>query len=269
MPRSRRGGGAGSGKTILLVALAAVMVVGVGGLFWWSNRTARASALDPETLCPEAGPAGMTAILMDLTDPLSHAQASQLLAWLEKEVDDAPRGTQFTMGVVSEDLANFHATPALCKPQDKASASSLTQNPELIGRRYDELFLKPLEANIRELTTATAAKHSPIMESLQSLVADTPGFVTFEGPRRIVLVSDLLQNSEALSFYRGGNWDSFRKSPGYQRLGSTLTEAEVAIYQVPRPLEGVRDPVVLEDFWLRYFERQGSHKPAYKRLGDL
>ncbi|MDQ7774942.1 MAG: hypothetical protein Q4615_03060 [Paracoccus aminovorans] len=253
----------------MLVALAAVMVAGVGALFWWSNRTARASAYDPQTLCPETGPVGMTAILMDLTDPLSTAQASQLFAWLQKEVDDAPRGTQFTMGVVSDDLTNFHATPPLCKPQDKASASALTQNPELIGRRYDELFMKPLEVSIRQLTTATAAKHSPIMESIQALVADTPGFVTFGGPRRIVLVSDLLQNSEALSFYRGGSWDSFQKSPDYQRLGSSLTDAEVAIYQVPRSLEGIRDTSAVEDFWLRYFERQGAHLPSYKRLGDL
>lgn len=268
-PRSRRGSAGGSGKTIMLVALAAIMVAGVGYLFWWSNREAQASALDPQTLCPESGPVAMTAILMDLTDPLSPAQASQLLAWLDKEIDDAPRGTQFTMGVVSEDQADWHATPALCKPQDKASASAFTQNPELIGKRYDALFLKPLEANIRQLTTATAAKHSPIMESLQALVSDTPGFVTFKGPRRIVLVSDLLQNSEALSFYRGETWDSFHKSADYQRIGSTLEDVDIAIYQVPRPLEGVRDPAVLEDFWIRYFERQGAHLPTSKRLGDL
>lgn len=38
---------------------------------------------------------------------------------------------------------------------------------------------------------------------------------------------------------------------------------------MPRPLEGVRDPAVLEDFWIRYFERQGAHLPTSKRLGDL
>ncbi|MCE8468066.1 hypothetical protein LZ189_03200, partial [Rhodovulum sulfidophilum] len=141
----------------------------------------------------------MTAVLLDLTDPLSPAQHSQLMAWLEEEIDAAPRGTQFTMGVVSEDHANWGATEPLCKPQTGASANSLTQNARLIDDRYHELFLAPLNARLESMVSASGADRSPIMESLQALVSDSAGFVTFKGDRRIVIVSDLLQHSATLS----------------------------------------------------------------------
>lgn len=273
--RSSRGGGGrrqrGSGASVPLLALGALAVVTVlGGAFWWSSKDTIANAVDPRTLCPAStGPVSMTAVLLDLTDPLSPAQHSQLMAWLEEEIDAAPRGTQFTMGVVSEDHANWGATEPLCKPQTGASANSLTQNARLIDDRYHELFLAPLNARLESMVSASGADRSPIMESLQALVSDSAGFVTFKGDRRIVIVSDLLQHSATLSFYRGGDWESFRSSPDFQRIGTTLNGAEVQIYQIPRPTEGVRDPAILDDFWVNYFERQGSHRPLVKRLGDL
>lgn len=268
----RRGRGAhkgGMGTAIAVIAAVLVLSV-IGAAFWWSDQESRASALDAETLCPETtGPLAMTAILLDLTDPLSPAQHAQLLARIDKEISDAARGTQFTLGVVSEDPTRWGATPPLCKPQDPASANRLTQNERLIAKRYESDFHGPLRNRLLAMVSATGANRSPIMESLQALVAETPGFVTFTGPRRIILVTDLLQHSDALSFYRGGTWDSFRASSGFQRLSRTLDSAEIGIYQVPRPTEGVKDPAILEDFWIRYFERQGAHVPVVTRLGDL
>lgn len=265
----RRRGSRKSG-TVLLTMGAIFLSASLAGAFWWSGHEAHANAFDKQTLCPiAAGPAAMTAILVDVTDPLSPAQHSQLLARLEKEIDDAPRGTQFTVGLVSEDPANWGASEPLCKPQDAATANSFTQNAALIDQRYQTAFLEPLQLSLSELVSASGANQSPIMESLQTLVAESSDFVTYEGPRRLVLVTDLLQHSDVLSFYRGGNWESFRESRDYQRIGSTLEDTEVIIYQIPRPAEGVSDPAVLEDFWLRYFDRQGARLPIVNRLGDL
>ncbi len=268
--RRGRGGTKGGLSTSVLVIGAIAVMVSLGGGFWWAGRQTALAAVDEKTLCPLAsGPVAMTSILLDLTDPLSPAQHSQLMAWLEEEIDAATRGTQFTLGVVSENPENWGATEPLCKPQDAASASALTQNVRLVGDRYRERFLAPLKANLEQMVSASGANSSPIMESLQALVSATPGFVTYEGPRRIVLVTDLLQHSDVLSFYRGGDWESFSNSGDYQRVGATLSNAQVQIYQLPRPAEGIRDMDAVEDFWLRYFERQGAQAPGVKRLGDL
>ncbi|WP_233270689.1 hypothetical protein [Chachezhania sediminis] len=207
--------------------------------------------------------------MLDLTDPLSPAQHAQLLARLEQQITKAPRGTQFTLGVVSEDPSLWGATPPLCKPQDAASANRLTQNERLIAERYESRFHTPLRNRLIDMVSASGANRSPIMESLQALVADSRGFLAFDGPRRIIMVTDLLQHSDVLSFYRGGSWKTFSASPEFQRLGRTLDGAEIQIFQVPRPSEGVKDPAVVEDFWIRYFERQNAHVPKVTRLGDL
>lgn len=215
-------------STPALVAGAGAVVLLLAGGFWWTNQQTALGAVDDQTLCPLAtGPVEMRTILLDLTDPLSPAQHSQLMAWIDEEIAAAPRGTQFTMGVVSEDPTKWGATDPLCKPQDAASASALTQNARLVGDRYQERFLAPLKTSLEGMVSATGANKSPIMEGLQALVSDSPGFVTYDGPRRVILVTDLLQNSDVLSFYGGGDWESFEGSPDFQRIGTTLSGAEV------------------------------------------
>lgn len=97
------------------------------------------------------GLVAMSAILLNLTDPLSPAQHSQLMARLDKEVDDAPCGTQFTMGVVSEDTITWCANNPLCKLQDGRSASSVTLDVCLIDERHRTSFVEALGDNDPEV----------------------------------------------------------------------------------------------------------------------
>lgn len=249
--------------------LGAVVAIGLlGGAIWMMTRTAKDMAVDA-ALCPLDGPVAETAILFDLTDPLAPAQSEQLRQYLEGEFASAPVGTQFTMGVVAEDQALWGAKDPLCKPPSEKDVNAYTQNVELVKTRYRERFLDPLQANLDRMIGASGAKTSPIMESLQALVASTPGFLTFHGPRRLILVSDLLQNSDAMSFYRGQDWTSFQASPAFARLGRTLDGVAVEIYSVPREVEKLKDPTAVEDFWLRYFDVQGAGLPTVHSLGDL
>jgi hypothetical protein len=263
-----QGSGSSSSFPYLLAAMLALALLAGAG--YWMTRTAEEMAVDADTLCPTStGPIAAVIILFDLTDPLVSAQSSQLVQYLEREFDDAAVGTQFTMGVVSEDPAEWGATAPLCKPRTEKDVSALTQNLTMVKERYEQRFRLPLEANIRSMISASGANSSPIMESLQALISDTPGFLTFTGPRRVIVVSDLLQNSDAMSFYRGDDWKSFSSSPEFARISRTLDSAEVTIFSVPREVEKIKDPTAVEDFWLRYFELQGARLPTLRSLGDL
>lgn len=264
---SKRRGGSSSAPYVL----GAVIALGLlGGAGWWSCETAATMAVDEATLCPKAtGPLAETAILFDLTDPLAPAQSAQLRQYLESEFAQAPQGTQFTMGVVAEDQALWGATDPLCKPASAEEVSSVTQNVALVAKRYQDRFLAPLQANLDRMISASSAKTSPIMESLQALVAATPGFLTFQGPRRLILVSDLLQNSDAMSFYRGEDWQAF---PGLARLRAAGADAGRGPGRnLRRPARGrqAEGPGRGRDFWLRYFELQGAGLPRSRSLGDL
>ncbi|MBV0892604.1 hypothetical protein KTN05_12160 [Paracoccus sp. Z118] len=263
--KSRRRGG----PNPLLLLGAAAAVAGIGALFYLQSRTATAMSIDPATLCPPGGPAGMTAILIDVTDALAPSQAAKLLEFVEEEVRQAPIATQFTLGVVSDDPQRLGSTDALCKPWAGNDVSSLTQNVAAVQERYQEKFHDPLRRSFQDMIAASDATRSPIMEGLQSLVAETPRFVTFDGPKEIIIVSDLLQHSDAMSFYRGEDWQGFMASPASQRLSDSLHGVDVSVYLIPRPAEGVDDPAVIEDFWVRYFDVQGANLPRIRRLGDL
>lgn len=271
MTRSRRRGrrAARSGFGALFYVLgAAVAICGLAAAAYVMNRTAADAAIDAATLCPAKGPVAMTAVLFDLTDPLGPAQERQLRQYLDREVQAAAVGTQFTLGVVT-DVVDGRATPALCKPPSGEDVSALTQNVAMIQDRYVARFVGPLQARVAEMTAATAAETSPIMESLQVLVASSEGFLTFAGPRRLILVTDLLQNSPAMSFYRGEVWDTFARSAAFARLGRTMVGVDVTIYRVPRDTKGRIDGTEVEHFWLRYFDLQGANLPTLHSLGDL
>ena len=265
--RSSRGSGWGAVPYVIGALIAVGVLVAA---LYLKGQTEDQMAVDPKTLCPvSTGPVAMTAILFDLTDPLTPAQSKQLTQYLDLEIAKATTGTEFTMGVVREDPADWGATEPLCKPRTGDDVSQLTQNVRLVTQRYEERFLTPVRENIQRMIAATAAKQSPIMEALQTLIADTPNFLTYAGPRQVIVVSDLLQHSDAMSFYRGDDWQSFANSVGYSRLGKTLIGADVTIFTVPREVAKIKDPAVIEDFWLRYFDVQGSQLPTFKNLGDL
>lgn len=262
-----RGKSANGNALPIFGAIVALGLLGFG--FYSMSATKTEMAIDPETFCPAAGAVASTIILFDVTDPLAPAQSKQLQQYLEREFTAAAVGTQFTMGIVSEDDAQWGATAPLCKPPSPDDVSALTQNVTLVKERYDERFLAPMHSNLADMITATGSSRSPIMEALQSLAAETPGFLTFSGPRKVILISDLLQHSDAMSFYKGNDWESFANSADFERLGRTLSGAKVEIFSVPRKVEGIRDPAMVEDFWMRYFDLQGADLPVLRTLGDL
>jgi hypothetical protein len=110
---------------------------------------------------------------------------------------------------------------------------------------------------------------SPIMEALQALISETPSFSKQRGSRRIIVASDMLQHSDNLSFYRGQGWDHFSKQNGADRLAGNLTGVDIEILRIPRSGGNVPDNKLVENFWARYFDKQGSRAPSVTSLGDL
>jgi hypothetical protein len=150
-----------------------------------------------------------------------------------------------------------------------AEGGEWTRNPTQLDRRFQAGFLAPFEAELGGMLDAEEAQESPIMEGLQALLAgQRAAGVRVEGRRRIVIVSDLVQHSEALSFYRGDDWESFRASPDFARLARNLDGVEVTIVRIPRAGAKV-DASAVDDFWVRYLDAQGAGRVDVEPLGDL
>ena len=249
----------------------AVLAAGclAGGYVAWRYASTRI-VLDDSTLCPEQGPTGTFAVLLDLTDPLTSSQSARLATLMEHRVARLPAGTLVSFGVVSSDASRRGSLFAACHPGDGSAANQVYENPGLIRARFDREFMTPLRSALDETIRAATEDTSPIMESLQALLAETPAFETATGLREIVIVSDLLQNSETLSFYRGEGWETLRSSGGTGRLARNLEGVLISVMRVPRPGAGVRALGQVDDFWARYFDQQGARVPiSVTTLGDL
>ncbi len=224
-----------------------------------------------ERLCPkDSGAVAGLVVLFDLTDSLNRVQHRRLRGILDTRIGEAGQNTLIAVGAVREDASERDAEFALCKPATGEKANELYQNPRLIEERYREEFLAPFEDIVEAMLDSSVADRSPIMESLQALLVSVPGFVDAKYPRRVIIVSDMIQNSEAFSFYQGDNWQDFMRSQDSQRLADRLVGVELEICRIPRPGTKVNSAVV-DDFWVNYFDRAGASRilTSTCQLGDL
>jgi len=264
--RSRRDHGESNFRSYLAIA-ACFVIVGVLGYavstLWEKGR------INEITLCHLGGARNITMILLDLTDPLTGTQSARLDTIIQDEVHRSSTDTMISFGVVSEDPDNWGARFAKCKPATGEDANSLYENPRLIQERYDREFMKPMLGELANAVSGEAENRSPIMEGLQSLISETPDFTRAKGERKILIVSDMLQHSDILSFYRGQGWDYFSESGGAQRLAGNLNAVSVEILLIPRSGSNLPNRTEVDDFWSRYFDRQGSRVPIVRSLGDI
>ena len=243
-----------------------VLVVGGSVVAYW--LWLKPTEYDKKTLCPKTGPEAGLVVLLDLTDRIGSTQHIRLRSILEKEVSGARRNTLIAVGAVNPDPGKRGVDFALCKPLKGSAANELYQNPRLITEKYEKEFQQPFAVSLEKMLKTERADSSPIMESLQAALAATPGFVDAEYPRRVIIVSDLLQHSAVFSFYRRDTWRKFQRSRDFERLARTLRGVDVHILQLPRPKAKI-DPAEVGDFWTNYFDQAGARKVSPRMLGDL
>jgi len=250
------------GIVLFLVALS------VAGLlaYLYLDATNRPE-IDAATLCPEDGPSGHLAILVDTTDPLTLGQLRAARQIIEQRIAGAEVFTRVSFSTVSPDRnVRQSAFFSLCKPPTGKVASQFTENPRMIQKRFRDDFERPLYAALDNLMSIGEAPYSPIMEALQEFVSSIPGFNVTEVPREVIMMSDLMQHSEVFSFYRGGTWSSFSDTGGPGRLDRNFEGAKLRVLRIPRQ---VNMAAAVDDFWIRYFDAQGFDRVDVDRIGDL
>ncbi len=264
--RARRRGGNSNIGWYLAIIVCIVLAIGVGFI---SKNLISKSKIDQATLCHLGGALNVTAILLDLTDPLNTTQQARLKSIMADEIAASTTDTMISLGIVSEDPANWGARFAKCKPETGEDANSLYENPTIIGERYAHEFTNPIQVTLQSMLTGEAENKSPIMEALQSLISETPNFTKSRGQRKIIIVSDMLQHSDNLSFYRKQGWTYFTAQNGIQRLAGNLANVTVEILRIPRSGSNIPSNDITEGFWSRYFDKQRARPPSVSSLGDL
>lgn len=236
------------GAPLIVVSLLAVIGATVS-----TDALRHSRAVDPATLCPVNRAIEESVIVaVDRTDPLAASNEPQFHRMMVGLGAHAARRTRLTIVPFSDDIgAPLNTTFDVCSPGRRRDADTLTESGALIESAYREKFAAPLEEAVRDLTQASTAPRSPITEQIERIARDrTLGPVGVR--RRIIVVSDFLQNTPAVSVYRGG---AFQLAPPGERF---LEGVSVQLVQLGNSRDSHLQTAEVRREWEAWFREAGA-----------
>ncbi|WP_323762661.1 hypothetical protein [Maricaulis sp.] len=253
-----------SGRDAIGLFNLAVVAAVIGGISYAAFKLTP-DEYDSQTLCLADALPPHRVVVIDKTDLYSPEQAGGIEALILAERDGLAVGERFSLYELNESgqLRNTNSF-SLCNPGAGEQVNPLYRNPERIQARYEALFADPLDRALADLVLPKDAPSSPIIEALARLAQD-PSFDNTVPGRRIVLVSDMLQNSEIFSVYgrRRGALD-VRIPPAdtvataiRDTYGDSLRGVGLEIHLIPRDRWEAEQRGPLRDYWNEVFRRLG------------
>ncbi|MDK2768328.1 MAG: hypothetical protein KYX69_11490 [Sphingomonas sp.] len=233
------------------------MVLVMGGVYFTVASGQR--QLD-DRLCPTT-PDSITVLLVDVTDPMNMAQRQDFENQLTRLKNSIPRYGKLVVAKVDA-TGDRLLSPVItrCNPGTAEDVSSATGNPGAVQKQWDEQFDAPLKQAFAQLQRASGADRSPILESIQSVALtelQRPGLEKM--PKRLVVASDLLQNTADVSFYRDLPAPrSFVESPLFRRMRTDLRGVAVELWMLERPDAAQTQPRSLAELWERIIDAEGG-----------
>ncbi len=229
------------------------------------------AAKDDDHCLVGAQPAAQAVVLLDPSDELSGVQQLSAAPRVIDALEGLPESAEIRVYAVAR-AGRGDAAPEyrICKPRDPAGIGrleSLWVNRDLARRRYRREFLDPVEEALGALLGAAGDTASPIVEAIQTASVDAfqPRDAAIE--RHLLMVSDMVQHSADLSFFRETpDFGAFAGDPAYQTLRVDLDGAEATVFLLARRdragrIQGAR----LEAFWEDYFVDQEADLRARPR----
>jgi hypothetical protein len=273
MANRRRGGQETLALKVLAIAIVVGVLAGLGGVFWFvQGRAAQLATLDPETLCPKSGPTSQFAVLIDRTDALTEIQGEALRRQITAWAAAIPKHGSFKVYEVGHSGtegggALLQPVVAVCNPGDGSDQSAIDSNPTMWRARYEEKFQAPISAMLTRMRLDEEAKTSPILEGVQAIAVKDFGPDAPQGPKTLIIVSDLLQNQQGFSLYQAvPALDAFWATPYGASVRSNLTGIHTEIYLLHRLKAAAKQTDALGKFWIDWLERQGAEVDAFRSV---
>ncbi|PTM38643.1 hypothetical protein [Bosea sp. 124] len=225
---------------IVASILAGVALVG----FFAAPSLLRGPPRDAESLCLKTGAVGHTLVLVDKSDPWSEVQAGRLKRLVKRIGDELPADRMLSIYVFNDVFEpGFPPLLSLCNPG--RTASELIGNPRRDYVRWVEKFGRPLDDALAVLTQPAKGNLSPIVEAVGDVVS-RPETRVREGEKALVLVSDMLQNSNQFTVF--GTNATARDPERLKRLvGKVWQDSGANAWRLQvHQVQGVYDPQRLE-----------------------
>ncbi len=254
-------------KTIAGIVLGIIGITVVGAFFFYSEKVkVERSLVDVATHCPleqsksvwglyQVDPprtTRRTAVLIDATDRIPKEQRDSIGKWFVEE---------FTKSLVRfERIAIYEILPqdnyALTSIQEPHfdqcappfEANKWIENPRAVRRAFEKKFMEKKLYIIRSLASQKEKKWSPILEIVDTLYRDYD---------RIVLVSDLMQNTPRCSLYKIRGRKRHFSRCGIRSLGRQKNTELSVVYLIREKIGRLQDDSLIR-FWQEFAETRGG-----------
>lgn len=246
------------------IIFSVILLVTIGVTY---HTVTRPEGANPDTLCPPDGPRGHYILLIDKTDPLNFTQRQAFSVVLKELVENrVPEGYLLSVFALGEDFKD-NAVPLveLCNPGDGSNKSEFDSNPQKLKAKYRSKFAEPMIKLSESLVATQPAKWSPIFEMLQLVGINGYRNQSVKGERRLIILSDMLQNTPQLTMYKGPvDYSAFAASDYGKKAQAELSEVAVELhYLMNRPQLQTKRNL---KFWEDYFSRAGARIVAVRPL---
>ena len=229
--------------------------------------------LDAVTLCPvKDGPTGYTTIVIDRTDsfgPISKADVEVQLRDIIDRTKESEKVSLFT--VESTEDEPLHSLISVCNPGSPDNVDEWKESPTIVKRNWKTKFQGPLDTLLNGLLTEEEAPLSPIMESIQSVsITNLGGKKKSLVPRRIILISDLMQNSQAWSLYsQKPDFSMFSKALQTRGLNPDLRNVSVELLFLQRNTKQRVNEKELLKFWISWVKAYGGKVSRVLKISGM
>jgi hypothetical protein len=255
-PRQKRARKARNQGIFMLVASFCIVVIVA---FTIVNMRASVATRHEDDMCRKDGFVSRdTLIIIDATDSISVTQKMMIRKEANRLFSEAAVDERFTLYVIDEQLQTVTSILQVCNPGDGRDKSELTANKRRLKARWQETFFGQLTSSVDILLDRPSANSSPVMEMMKYASIET----LYDSPakaKRMILASDMLQNSQALSQYRNpGDFDSLLKQDEIRTLLPQLQDVDVEVLYLERGghqgLQGRRHI----RFWEQFIQQAGG-----------
>jgi hypothetical protein len=163
----------------------------------------RPAELDEATLCPTSRPiTGHTLVILDRSDKWNSVMGDTLTELVADAQRDTKQHQKFTIVSLDSKLSP-HPLFSICNPGAPTLLSDLYRGHRYTQRDFAEHFVGAAERVIEQVRAPDEAPTSPIVEYVHSWLG-ARDFDAHVPNRRIILVSDMRQNSPLYSMYSPG-----------------------------------------------------------------
>lgn len=252
----------------LIPTLAVIAFIALGAVWWIAAGPSPYKGVDTNTFCRIEGHRSVTVVLIDATDPFTPEQGERLLNQLKRIRDDIPRFGEIALFAIDSDKPNGAGEPLLraCNPGVAANADTFRENSRIIGKKYATLFDKPFLAALNGLLSSGSQDRSPIIEAIEASTVRAFGALpeNADVSKRLIVISDMLQNTETLSFYKGTvpTFPSFQNTDAFRLHRPALTGVEVSVWEINRPNRSNAERALrrssIAKFWSDYLAVEGA-----------